>query len=161
MMSGVRPWFMAILVCVTGLLGFGLYLQHFQGLDPCPLCILQRIVFIAIALTALLGAIHDPRAWGRKIYSGLVVLFALTGAGVAGWQVYLQHLPPDQVPGCGPGLDYMLDVMTLDEMLPMVFGGSGECAEVAWRFLGISITEWALAWFLLFALAGVLAARRR
>lgn len=156
-----RILFLAVFLACAGLMGFGLYLQHFEHLEPCPLCILQRIAFTAIGGTALAAAIHNPRKRGRSLYGGLLALIALLGGGVAAWQVWLQHLPPGQVPECGPGLDYMLDALPLTKILPMIFKGSGECAEVTWTFLELSIAQWALGWFVLFALAGVIAVFRR
>lgn len=156
-----RVLFFAVFLVCLGLMGFGLYLQHVKHLEPCPLCVLQRIAFIAIGVTALAGAIHNPARYGWAVYGSLLTFFSLLGGGVAAWQVRLQHLPPDLVPECGPGLDYMLDAMPLTKVLPMIFKGSGECAEVTWTFFGFSIAQWALAWFVLFALAGAAAVFRR
>ncbi|MCL4471145.1 MAG: disulfide bond formation protein B [Sulfuricella sp.] len=156
-----RKLFLAIFLVCLGLLGFGLVLQHVKHLEPCPLCILQRIAFIAIGITALAAAIHNPKRRGWTVYGSLLAFFSVLGGGVAAWQVYLQHLPPGQVPECGPGLDYMLEAMPLTKILPLIFKGSGECAEVTWTFLELSIAQWALGWFVLFALVGVIAAVRR
>ncbi len=146
------------LICLA-LLGFGLYLEHVKGLEPCPLCVFQRIAFIAIGLIALIAAFHGPGSIMHVLYSMLLAIAALAGAGIAGRQVWLQHLPADQVPECGPGLDYMLEAFPLTDALKMVFSGSGECAEVHWRFIGLSIAEWSLVWFILFFIAAVLAIR--
>lgn len=152
-----RAMFLAVLACCLGVLGIGLYLQHGLNLEPCPLCILQRVAFVAIGMTALLAFLHNPGVIGRVIYGLLLVLFSSIGALVAGRNLWLQHLPPDQVPACGPGLDYMLDAFPLSKALPMIFQGSGECAKVAWTMLGLSIPAWALAWFLVFMMAGLAA----
>jgi disulfide bond formation protein DsbB len=138
----------------AGLLGFAYYLQFHEGLDPCPLCIFQRVVFLALGLLFLAAAIHNPGRIGSRIYAVLVGVTGLTGAGIAGWHVHLQHLPPDQVPECGPGLDYMLDVFPMSETLRMVFTGSGECAEIVWTFLGLSIPSWTILCFLGLTVAG-------
>lgn len=151
-----RRFYAALFLLCAGLLGYGYYLQFGGGLEPCPLCIFQRLCFIAAAAIALAGAIHAPAGFGRRIYSSLLAFAAATGAGIAGWQVRLQHLPADQVPECGPGLDYMLDVFPLADALRMAFTGSGECAEVDWTFLGLSIAEWSLLWFVLIAAAALL-----
>lgn len=156
-----RVLFLGVFLACAGLMGFGLILQHVMHLEPCPLCILQRIAFVAIGATALVAAIHNPKRGGRAAYGSLVAFFSVLGGGVATWQVYLQHLPKDQVPECGPGLDYMLEAMPLDKILPMVFKGSGECAEVTWTFLNLSIAQWALGWFVLFVLAGLFVIFRR
>ena len=155
-----RALFLGIFLACFGLLGFGLVLQHVMHLEPCPLCILQRMAFIAIGVTALTAAIHNPKHSGWTVYSGLLTFLSLLGGGIAAWQVYLQHLPPGQVPECGPGLDYMLEAMPLTKILPMIFKGSGECAEVTWTFLDLSIAQWALGWFVLFALVGLVVAFR-
>ncbi|MDD5330507.1 MAG: disulfide bond formation protein B [Sulfuricella sp.] len=156
-----RRLFLAIFLVCAGLMGFGLYLQHVVHLEPCPLCILQRIAFIAIGGVALAAALHNPRRRGWKVYGSLLAFLSLAGGGVAAWQVHLQHLPPGQVPECGPGLDYMIEVLPLSKILPLIFKGSGECAEVTWTFLNLSIAQWALGWFALFVLAGVVAVVRR
>lgn len=154
MISARIPYATLFLLCAA-LLGFGFYLQAYQGQDPCPLCIFQRVCYMAVGVVALVAAVHGPRSrsW-IYAYTGVIALLALTGATIAARQVWLQHLPPDQVPECGPGLDYMLNVFPLSKTLRMVFTGSGECAQVGWTFLSLSIAEWSLIWFSLFT-AGV------
>ena len=150
-----RLFYLALtLICAT-LLGFGYYLQFAQGLEPCPLCIFQRIAYIAVSVIAIAGLIHGPRKTGIYIYNSLISISALIGGGIAGWQVYLQHLPPDQVPECGPGLDYMLDMLPIMDVIKTAFTGSGECAEVSWTFLTFSIPEWSLLCFSLIVLASI------
>jgi protein dithiol:quinone oxidoreductase len=117
----------AAVVCAA-LLGFGYYLQYGQGLDPCPLCLVQRGFFYAVLGTCILGAIHAPRGWGRAIYGGLAALFAAGGAVAAGRQVWLQHLPPERVPQCGPDLYFMLENFPLSRTLQTLIKGTGECA---------------------------------
>jgi disulfide bond formation protein DsbB len=157
MIISFRTLFLAVLVCCLGLIGIGLYLQHGLNLEPCPLCIMQRFAFVAIGITAMLAFLHNPGVLGRMAYGLLMALFSLAGAAVAGRNVWLQSLPPDQVPECGPGLDYMLETFPLHKALPMVFQGSGECAKVEWTMLGLSIPAWALGWFGVFFLAGLAA----
>lgn len=135
----------ALLLC-AGLLAYAYYTQFYLGLQPCPLCIFQRVAVIALGVVFLLAVLHGPRGWGRRVYAGLLGLVALVGAGIAGRHVWLQHLPADQVPACGPGLNYMLEVFPLGETLRMVFTGSGECAAVNWSFLGLSMPAWVLIW---------------
>lgn len=135
-----------VLVC-AGLLGFALILQTQDSLSPCPLCVLQRVAFMVLGAFALLATLHHPARWGRFVYTGLTGLASAAGAGIAGWHVYLQHLPPDQVPSCGPGLNYLVENFPPGDALRMIFMGSGECAQVHWTFLGMSIPEWTLAWF--------------
>lgn len=155
MIISFRTMFLAVLACCLGVLGVGLYLQHGLHLEPCPLCILQRMAFIAIGLTALVAFLINPGIVGRMFFGFMMALFSAAGAGVAGRNLWLQSLPPDQVPACGPGLEYMLDTFPLAKALPMVLQGSGECAKVEWTMLGLSIPAWALGWFLVFLMAGL------
>jgi len=148
-------YFLIFLICCA-LLGFGLYLEHGKGLEPCPLCIFQRIAFISIAIIALIAALHGPKRMAAWFYNGLISLLALTDGGIATRQVWLQHLPAEQVPECGPGLDYMLESFPLGQALKLILSGSGECAEIGWSFLGFSIAEWSLLWFLIFLIMGLL-----
>jgi len=141
------------------LLATGYYLQYFEGQDPCPLCLVQRGFYYGFGAVFLAAALHGA---GSLAYSIAGFLVALGGAGVAARQVWLQHLPADQVPACGPDLFYMLENLPLGRTIEKLFAGSGQCAEVKWRFLGLSIAEWSLGWFLLLALlALVLALRTR
>ncbi|MGH8729417.1 MAG: disulfide bond formation protein B, partial [Burkholderiales bacterium] len=118
-MSSRRIYVLIFLICAA-LVGFALYLQHAQNLEPCPLCILQRYAFIAVAVVALIAFFHNPAATGNRVYGALLVLFSLTGAGIAGRHVWLQHQPAGLAADCGPGLDYMLDTFPLTRVLPMV-----------------------------------------
>lgn len=130
------------------LMAAALVLQYSLNLEPCPLCILQRVFVIALGMVMLIGALHNPRGTMTIVYGAVILLIAIAGVVVAGRHVWLQHLPADQVPECGPGLQYMLDAFPLNETVAMVFKGSGECAEVQWRFIGLSIPEWTLIIFL-------------
>lgn len=145
----------------SALLLFALYEQHVNFLDPCPLCIFQRIGFMALGVVFLIGALHGPGQVGRKVYGVLAALAAAGGAAVSGWHVHLQNLPADQVPACGPGLDYMLQAFPLRDVLTKVFSGSGECAEVDWTFLGLSMPAWVLVWFVGLGIAAVWAGFKR
>lgn len=142
------------------LLGSGYYLQYFQGQDPCPLCLVQRGFYYAFGAVFLAAALHDPARGGAIAYSIAGLVFALGGGGVAARQVWLQHLPPERVPACGPDLFYMLENFPLARALEKLFVGSGQCAEVKWRFLGLSIAEWSLAWFAALALYAIWVAAR-
>ena len=139
-------------ICLA-LLGYALYVQHRMFLDPCPLCIFQRVAFLGVALVMLVGLVHNPGRIGRRVYGLLALLPAAAGVGIAGRHVWLQSLPPEEVPACGPGLEYMLEAFPLSRALSMVFTGSGECANVDWQFLGLSMPAWTLLWFV--ALAGL------
>jgi disulfide bond formation protein DsbB len=156
-----RHLYIAIALLCAALLGYGYWLQFGDGLEPCPLCIFQRLCYMAVGAIAVIGAVHGPAATWRRLYSGALFLAAAIGAAIAGRQVWLQHLPPDQVPECGPGLDYMLDVFPLSDALRMAFTGSGECAQVDWAFLSLSIAEWSLFWFVAVAAAAALHWLRR
>ncbi len=140
--------FGGFLVCAA-LMGFALYAQYGLALDPCPLCVLQRVAVIALGLVFLAAAIHGPAGWGRYVYAGSAIVVAAAGASVAGRHTWLQSLPEDKVPACGPGLDYMLESFPLRKVVEMVFTGSGECAKISWQFLGLSMPAWVLAWVLL------------
>ncbi len=146
--------FAGFMACV-GLMGFALYAQHVLLLDPCPLCVFQRVAVISIGTVCLLAALHNPDGWGRRVYAAFMAIFALCGMGVAAWHVRLQNLPPDEVPSCGPGLDYMLDNFPLGDALQMVFKGSGECADVVWSFLGLSMPSWVFISLLVLGGAGL------
>ena len=126
------------------MMAYALYAQYRLFLEPCPLCVLQRVAVIGMGLAFLLLALHNPLGWARRVYLGILGLFTLIGIVVAGRHVWLQNLPPDEVPSCGPGLGYMLDNFPLGDALTMVFTGSGECATVDWQFLGLSMPTWVL-----------------
>ncbi len=136
----------------AGLLAFGYYLQYFQDQDPCPLCLVQRGFYYALLAIFALAALHGPKRIGGVLYCGAALLAALGGTAVAARQVWLQHLPADKVPDCGPDLFFMLKNLPLQRTLEKLFAGSGQCAEVHWKFLGLSIAEWSLVWFAGFVL---------
>ena len=128
-------------------MGVALYLQHYAHLEPCPLCVFQRVSLMSMGIVALIAFIHNPAALGRRIYAGLSLVGALAGVGVAGRHVWLQHLPADEVPSCGPGLDYWMDTFPFQEVVQKVLLGSGECAKVDWMMFGLSLPEWTLMMF--------------
>ncbi len=160
----VRAAFIAIAAVCAALLAYGIYyLQEELGLEPCPMCILQRYALIAVGVTALVAGIHGPRAWGVRIYGALIVLFSIAGGGVAIRHSYLQHFPP-KFESCGSDLDFLLGNFPLTQALPKIFAGTGSCSKVDWKFLGLSIPEWTLVWFVIFAAVAIwaaLAQRRR
>jgi len=144
----------------SGLMSFGLYLQYVKHQDPCPLCMVQRVIFIAILVAFLIAATHGPKRLGERIYAVLVVLLSLSGVAVAARHIWLQNLPKDQVPACGPGLDYMLETMPMANVLKSLMHGSGECAEKGWTFLTLGIPEWSLLCYLALGVWAVLIALR-
>ncbi|HEX9192488.1 MAG TPA: disulfide bond formation protein B [Burkholderiales bacterium] len=135
----------------AGMLAFGYYLQFVVGLEPCPLCIIQRLLLLGTGIAFLAAAIHHPAGrLGAGLYGGAIALVAATGVAAAGRHVWLQHIPADQRPSCGPGLDYLLSTFGPFESLRRVLRGSGECGAVDWTLLSFSIPEWTLAAFLAF-----------
>lgn len=158
---GRRAANMAGLVIVAALMGYALYEQHVVGLEVCPLCVLQRVAMIALGFVFLAAALHSARGGIARVYGVLGALVALTGAGISSWHVRLQHLPPDQVPSCGPGFDYIYDTFPLRDALAMIFHGSGECAKINWTFLGFSMPSWVLVWFVALGALIVVANWRR
>jgi disulfide bond formation protein DsbB len=158
-MTSRTGYAIGLLIC-TLLMAFALYLQYVEHQEPCPLCILQRVAFVGLMIVFAVGALHGPRARGAVVYSVLLVLISVIGAGVAGRQVWLQLLPPDRVPACGPGLEYMLERFPLSQALQKIFAGSGECAEAGWRFLGLTIAGWSLLWFVILGVFAIYIARR-
>jgi protein dithiol:quinone oxidoreductase len=144
-----RLGYAAGFLACAGLIGFALYLQHYEYQDPCPLCILQRIGFMALMAIFLVAALHGPGRAGAIVYGALLLTVAGIGAAIASRHVWLQQLPRNQIPECGPGLEFMLNKYPLAQALQKVLAGSGECAEAGWTFLGLSIAGWSLAWFVL------------
>jgi disulfide bond formation protein DsbB len=151
---------LVFLMC-AGLLAAAFYMEHVMGLEPCPLCWLQRFGFMGAGLVSLLALLHGPSGFGSRVYGFLLVLTAGSGLGVAGRQLWLQSLPPDQVPACGPSVDYLLDVLPWFEVLQTALRGTGDCAEVSWRFLGLSIPGWTAVFFTLVILIGLVMMFRR
>ena len=135
------------LASVLGM-AFALYLEHVQGLEPCPLCVFQRIGLIGFGLISLIALLHHPKSnAGKRIYAFIGSLSILWSVGVAARHVWLQNLPPDKVPSCGPGLDYWVETLPLKSVFEQVLTGSGECAKVDWTFLGQSLPVWSLVFF--------------
>ena len=131
-------------LCCAGLLGFAWYVQGMLGVDPCPLCIFQRLGVAVLGVTFLIAGLHAPRGWGGKIYGALLALIALATAGIAARHVWIQHLPEDQVPSCGAGLSFMLEEFPLGDVIRKVLTGSGECHQVNWTFLTLAMPTWVL-----------------
>ncbi|MEL6199222.1 MAG: disulfide bond formation protein B [Pseudomonadota bacterium] len=125
-----------------GLLAFALYSQYVLELYPCPLCIFQRIAVAGLGLVTLIAALHNPARVGTIVYTALALAAGGLGVGIAARHVWLQNLPPDQVPACGAGLDYMLDTLPLTSVVRQVLTASGECAEVSWRLFGLTMPTW-------------------
>lgn len=151
----VRGLFGLTALASLGLILFALYLQHVVGEHPCPLCITQRLFVIGVGLLGLGAFLHNPGPAGRRVWSALQLLGALGGGGVAARHVWIQHLPADQVPACGPGLEYMFANFPFRQALELLFMGDGNCAEIGWTFLTLSIPAWTLVAFTGFALVAL------
>ena len=157
-----RLMWLGCVFAVVGLMSYAIYAERVLYLDPCPLCITQRLFYIGIGLFALVGLVFIRTLWVQRAASVLLCLSALGGILTAGRQVWLQHLPADKVPECGPGLHYWLENEPWLSTLALLFKGDGNCAEVVWTFMGFSMGEWSLAWFVgLLAIGATLLFTRR
>jgi len=143
-----RPaYLLGFLVC-AGLIGWALYLQYGLDLDPCPLCIFQRVAVIATGVIFLVAAVHNPRRGGAAVYALLTLIVAGIGAALAAWHVWIQAQPKGSVAACGMGLNYMLETLPFTEVISRVLKGSGECAEQGWLFMGLAIPAWTFVFFI-------------
>ncbi|MFT6092978.1 MAG: disulfide bond formation protein DsbB [Pseudohongiellaceae bacterium] len=124
-------------------------MEHVMLLSPCGLCITQRVFVILCGVVCLISAIHNPASHGQKLYAFLAAAMCVFGSYFAGRQIWLQHLPEDQVPACGPGLTYIYDNFPFLETLNFLLKGDGNCAEVQFRFLGLSIAEMSMVAFVI------------
>lgn len=148
----IRPVFFGLFLFTIVAMAFALvYLEGTLGLPPCPLCITQRAFVILVGLFALLATLHNPQGWGRRLYALLCLLSAVAGGAVAMRHVWLQSLPEELAPACGPSLEYMLDTLPLSETFSVVMMGDGNCAETVWTFMGLSIPAQTLIVFALMA----------
>jgi disulfide bond formation protein DsbB len=155
-----RPaYLLGALVCAS-LMGWALWLQYGLDLEPCPLCVFQRIAVIATGVVFLIAAIHNPGRVGAIFYAVLTVLISGTGAALAAWHVWIQGQPKGSVPACGMGLNYMLETMPLTEVISKVLKGSGECAEQGWLFMGLAIPSWTFVFFIAMIAAAIALVRR-
>jgi disulfide bond formation protein DsbB len=152
-----RLVWMAVAVWCVGLLGFGLYLQHGVGLEPCPMCIVQRYTLVLVALVAALGAWLGTGRWARVGLGGLMGVLAGFGAFVAARQSWLQWYPPEEA-SCGRDFYGMIETFPLQRAVPMIFKGSGDCAAIDWTFLGLTIANWSFLNFGLVAVVGLVLA---
>ena len=152
---------LGIFIGVVCLLGFGYFLQYIEGLEPCPLCITQRFFLFISGCLGLLAFLHNPAKVGTRVYSVIGSLMAIAGAGFASRQLYLQSLPADQAPACGPSIDFIFQTFPLVDALSILLRGDGNCAEVAWRFLGLSIPGWTVIAFTCIAVAWLLQLRSK
>jgi disulfide bond formation protein DsbB len=147
-MPSTRQIFLILFLGCVGLMSFGYYLQYVENLEPCPLCMTQRLFFVLSGILGLAAFLHNPGATGMRIYGVLTAVAAASGAGFASRQLWLQSLPEDQVPACGPSLEYMFDALPFMEAFELLLKGDGNCAEVVWDLFGISIPGWSLIAFI-------------
>jgi protein dithiol:quinone oxidoreductase len=151
-----RLWFLLGFLGCVFLLSMGAYFQLVSGLEPCPLCISQRIAILLTGIVFLIAGLHNPGTVGVKIYAIVGTVAALGGGAISTRHVWLQHLPPEEVPECGPGLSYIFNNFPLTETLKLMLSGTGDCAKVDWTFMGLSMPGWTLIAFLLLATLSLL-----
>lgn len=142
-----RTYFLLGSLYCAALILMALYFQFVGGLDPCPLCISQRIMVVAVGLVLLAAGLHNPGPAGVRRYAILGFLTAVAGGGISARHVWIQHLPADEVPACGPGLSYMFQYFPLGDTLRAMVTGTGDCAQVTWTLLGLSMPAWVLICF--------------
>lgn len=159
-MKSPRVGYLLGFFACAALLGYALYAQFVLHLEPCPLCIFQRVGVAALGALFLIAGLHAPRGWGARVYGVLIALAALATMGIAARHVYIQHLPEGAVPACGAGLDYLLRVFPVVDVIRKVLTGSGECAKITWTFLTLSMPTWVLLSSAALGLWGVAVSRR-
>jgi disulfide bond formation protein DsbB len=152
-----KTLFLLIFLACIGLLASAYYFEYVMYLDPCPLCMMQRIAVLLVGLVGLSGFILSGNRVKQIIHSGLLMLSSVFGMFLAGRHIWIQNLPADQVPTCGPSLEYMVDTLPWAEVISIMLQGNGNCADLQWSFLGLSMPEWVMVWFIGFMLAGVYA----
>lgn len=131
-------------VACFAMLGYAFYAQYVLRLEPCPLCMFQRVTVVALGVVFAAAAAHDPRRWGRYVYAVLIAVAALATVGIAARHLYIQSLPPGSVPSCGAPLDMLIQMFPITEVIAKVLRGGGECAQVNWTFLGLAMPGWVL-----------------
>lgn len=148
-------------VACFAMLAYALYAQYALGLEPCPLCMFQRVTLIALGCVFLAAALQHPRGGGRYAYAALTGLAALATAALATRHLYIQSQPPGSIASCGAPLDVMLKFSPLTEVVRKVLAGGGECSQVNWSFAGLAMPAWVLIAALVLGVAGVLANSRQ
>ncbi|AMO54657.1 disulfide bond formation protein DsbB [Endozoicomonas montiporae] len=142
-----RLIFFLVAATSAALMVFSFYLQSALNLEPCPLCISQRIAMAGLGTVAILAVLHNPVNNGYRCYGGFLALMGMAGALLASRQLWMQSLPPEEVPACMPSIEYLVDILPFTEILKIMLTGSGDCADVQWAFLGLSIPGWTLIVF--------------
>ena len=144
-----RQVHLIIFLIVGSLLGYAAYSMKILGLEPCTLCITQQFFYCLIGLSSFVSFLHNPWATASRVYSFFLSIFSLAGIWISGRQVWLQGLPEDEVPLCGPPLEYIIEVFPFADVLTALFMGDGNCAEIPWQFFGLSMAGWSFIWFLI------------
>ncbi|MCE9633035.1 MAG: disulfide bond formation protein B [Methylophilales bacterium] len=160
MISGRRGYFLGFAVSF-GLVGLALFLQQKFNLDPCPLCISQRIAFMGLGVMFLLAALHNPQKLARKIYAALQVIAALIGAGIASRHIWIQANPDKVMSECGAGFDYLIHTFPASRAMQLIFKGTGECSEIGWTLFGFTIPQMSLAAFVILGFFAIMLLRRK
>ncbi len=153
--------FTALFAITILLLAFAYYLEYWHGIMPCALCLLQRFCFYILAVIFLVAFVVPPKKWGYYCYGLLTIIFSGLGIVIASRQLYLQHLPPNQDPGCVADMTYLLQTFPITQALKQIFQGSPECAVSQWSFLNLDMAAWALIWFVIFAIVAIYSMIRR
>jgi protein dithiol:quinone oxidoreductase len=151
---------LGFLACV-GLMAYALFVQFGLKLQPCPLCVFQRIAVISVGAIFLIAALHNPQTLGARVYGALIGLTAICGMGVSVRHIWIQAQPPGTVPACGADLDFLMDIMPITEVITKVLTGSGECGKIDWLFLGLSMPWWVLISLVALAVWGAVVNFRR
>jgi len=159
-LSGRKGYFLGFAMSF-GLVGLALFLQTKFNLDPCPLCISQRIAFMALGVVFLLAALHQPNNTGRKVYAVLQVIAALIGAGIASRHIWIQANPDKVMSECGAGFDYLIHTFPASRAMQLIFKGTGECSEIGWTLFGFTISQMSLAAFVMLGFYAIVLVRRK
>ena len=155
-----RQIHLMIFLLVGALIGYAAYSIKILGLEACTLCITQQFFYCVIGITSFVAFLHNPLGSLARLYSGFIFICGISGAWIAGRQVWLQGLPEDEIPLCGPPLEYIIDVFPFADVLNALFMGDGNCAEIPWKFLGLSMAGWSLIWFVVIIIMTLLALTR-
>lgn len=142
-------------ICVL-LMAYAYYSQFHNGLQPCVLCIFQRIAMIILGIIFLIAFLQHPKAIGARIYGILLLVIAAAGSAVSIRHIYVQHLPEWMTPPCGPGLNYMFKTLPLNKFIIKAFTGTADCSVITWRFMGLTMPEWVLIWFVILGVGGLI-----
>lgn len=146
---------LSVFLSCVALLASAYVFEYVYYMDPCPLCIMQRIAVLLVGLAGFTGFLLASNTVARTVTSGFMLLASVLGLAVAGRHVWIQSLPADQVPTCGPSLEYMVDTLPWAEVLSVMLRGNGNCADSHWSFIGLSMPQWVLVWFVGFAIVGI------